>query len=65
MASSDQYCDRRTNLEKNFYMTAAVALIPSNVLKIRKGRAVMLVKMAADMGARLEDSGKGPRSGYL
>jgi len=54
---------RRTDLERNAFMAAAVALIPSDVFKNRKGRAVMrlldvnyqVVKMAADMRAQLED----------
>ncbi len=54
---------RRTDLERNAFMAAAVALIPSDVFQNRKGRAVMrllgvnyrVVKMAADMRGELED----------
>ena len=57
---------RRTDLERNAFMAAAVALIPSDVFKNRKGRAVMrlldvnyqVVKMAADMRAQLEDGSR-------
>ena len=54
---------RRTDLERNAFMAAAVALIPSDVFQNRKGRAVMqllgvnyrVVKMAADLRGELDD----------
>jgi hypothetical protein len=54
---------RRTDLERNAFMAAAVALIPSDVFQNRKGRAMMrllgvnyrVVKMAADLRGELED----------
>ena len=57
---------RRTDVERNAFWSAAVALIPSDVFLNRKGRAVMrlldvdyrVVKMAADMRGDLEDGSK-------
>lgn len=54
---------RRTDVESNAFWAAAVALIPADVLRNRKGRAVMrlldidyhVVKKASDMRALLED----------
>ena len=54
---------RRTDLERNAFMAAAVALIPSDVFRNRKSRAMMrllgvnyrVVKMASDLRGELED----------
>lgn len=57
---------RRTDVESTAFWAAAVALIPSDVLKNRKGRAIMrlldidyrVVKKASEMRAGLEDGSK-------
>ena len=57
---------RRTDVESTAFWAAAVALIPSDVLQNRKGRAIMrlldidyrVVKKATEMRAGLEDGSK-------
>ena len=58
---------RRTDLERNAFMAAAVALIQSDVFQNRKGRAVMrllgvnyrVVKMAPDLANSRMDQTSG------